>query len=60
MSISPDDGAKLNRTLIWLYAYADDILLSNNINTVENVCVRLMEAIQKVDLQINKGKTEYM
>lgn len=47
--------------MIGLLAYADKIvILGNNIETVEILCVKLMEATGRFFLIINYGKIDYM
>ena len=61
MKIKPHKGIKLRNSTIPLFAYADDIvLMDESQNGVKRLCERLNDAIQKVGLQINEQKTEYM
>lgn len=61
MNISSDEEAKLDGTLLSHLTYPDDIsFLESNINTVKNLCVRLIEAGRRVGFQVNEEKKEYM
>jgi hypothetical protein len=53
-------GLKLNGTY-QLLAYADDVnLLGDNIDTIKNCTVTLIDACKEVGLEINVEKTKYM
>ncbi|KAE9539532.1 hypothetical protein AGLY_004784 [Aphis glycines] len=61
MKIEPHEGIKLRNSTIPLLAYADDIvLMDESQDGVKRLCGRLINAAQKVGLQINEQKTEYM
>lgn len=61
MKIKPHEGIKLQNSAIPLLAYADDIVLMDESQVgVKRLCERLNDAAQKVGLQINEQKTEYM
>jgi hypothetical protein len=61
MKIEPQKGIKLRNSTIPLLAYADDIILMDESQDgVKRLCGRLNDAAQKVGLQINEQKTEYM
>jgi len=61
MKIKPHEGIKLQNSAIPLLAYADEIVLMDESQVgVKRLCERLNDAAQKVGLQINEQKTEYM
>jgi len=61
MKIKPHEGIKLRNSTIPLLVYADDIvLMDESQDGVKRLCERLNDAAQKVGLQINEQKTEYM
>jgi len=61
MKIEPHEGIKLRNSTILLLAYADDmVLMDESQGGVKRLCDRLNDAAQKVRLQINEQKTEYM
>lgn len=56
-----DEGAKLDKTLINLLAYLDNmVFLGNGLNTMRNLYTRLIELKKNRPWYYNEEKTEYM
>jgi hypothetical protein len=53
------EGLKLNGTH-QLLAYDDDIILGENIDTIQKDTEALLDASKEVGLEINSEKTKYM
>jgi hypothetical protein len=61
MKIEPHERIKHRNSTIPLLAYANDIvLMDESQDEIIRLCERLNDAAQKVGLQINEQKTEYM